>query len=52
VAGGDFLGSPREFAAGQWLKHERRDYAEAEQGDFFGLGIHPDDLLRQKHKVE
>jgi len=52
VAGSDLLSPAGKFAAGQRLEHERRNYAEAEQGDFFGLGIHADDLLSQKHKAE
>jgi hypothetical protein len=52
VAARDLLGAPREFAAGQRFQHERRDQSIAEQGDFFGFGIHEEDLLSQKHKAE
>ena len=52
VAGGDLLGAAREFAAGQRFQHQRRDQPVTEQGDFFGFGIHEEDLLSQKHKAE
>ena len=40
VAGGDLLGAAGEFAAGSDSKHQRGDQPVAEQGDFFGFGIH------------
>ena len=40
VAGGDLLGAAGEFAAGQSFEHQRGDQAVAEQGEFFGFGIH------------
>ena len=52
MAGGDLLGAAGEFAAGQRFQHQRRNQSVAEQGDFFGFGIHEEDLLSQKHKAE
>ena len=40
MAGGDLLGTPGEFAAGQGFQDQRCDQAVPEEGDFFGLGIH------------
>ncbi len=52
VASGDLLGATGEFAARQRFQHQRRDQPVAKQGDFFGSGIHEEDLLSQKHKAE
>ena len=52
MAGGDLLGAAGEFAAGQRFQHQRCDQPVTEQGDFFGFGIHEEDLLSQKHKAE
>ena len=51
MAGGDLLGAARELAARQRFQHQRCDQPIPKQSDFLGLGIHPDDLLRQKHKA-
>lgn len=52
VAGGDLLGAAGELAAGQRFQHQWRNQSVTEQGDFFGFGIHEEDLLSQKHKAE
>ena len=52
MTGGNLLGAAGEFAARQRLQHQRGDQPVAEQGDFFGFGIHRDDLLSQKHKAD
>jgi len=52
VAGGDFLSAPREFAARQSFQKQWRDQPVTEQGDFFGFGIHREDLPEQKHRAE
>jgi hypothetical protein len=39
-AGGDLLGAPGEFAAGQRFQHQRRDQAITEERDFFGFVVH------------
>src|SRR6266550_3750357 len=43
-ASGDFLGTAREFAAGKTFDHQRRDQPVAKQGQFFGFGIHAENL--------
>src|SRR5215208_2593223 len=52
VAGGNLLCAAREFPAGQRFQHKRCDQPVTEQGDFFGFGIHEEDLLSQKHKAK
>ena len=52
VAGGDLLRAAGEFAAGQRFQDQRRDQPVPEQGDFFGFGIHEENLLSQKHKAK
>src|SRR5258708_15075798 len=39
-AGGDLLGAPGEFAAGQRFQHQGRDQAITEERDFFGFVVH------------
>ena len=48
VAGGDLFGAAGEFAARQRFQHQRRDQAVAEQGEFFGFGIHGENLLARR----
>jgi hypothetical protein len=48
LAGGDLLGTPSEFAAGQFFQDQRRDDAIAKESDFFGFVIHRCFLSRPK----
>src|SRR5260370_6588421 len=43
-AGGDLLGAAREFAAGKTFDYQGRDQPEAKQSQFFGFGIHAENL--------
>ena len=52
VAGGNLFGAAGELAARQGFENKIRDQPVPEEGDFFGLGIHPDDLPGWKHKAE
>src|SRR6516225_7510991 len=52
MARSDFFGAAREFPARQRFQDERRNQPVPEEGDFFGFGIHPDDLPRQKRKAD
>jgi Transposase C of IS166 homeodomain len=48
VAGGNLLSAVREFAAGKSLDHQRRDHAITEEGEFFGFGIHGENLRPER----
>ncbi len=44
VAGGDLLSAAREFATGKTFNYQRRDQSVAKQRQFFGFGIHAENL--------